>query len=850
MNFLLTKQEDECGSNPVTNCCKYDYVKGKCTECESGFFPLNDGCIPCDDENEGQKGCEGSCDSSKYSITRNVLCDKCKEGYYNIEGICLQCSIGSPNCTNCSYEVYEGSDKKIFKCLKCVNDDYRVDGKCRTCSLPPNCLKCRYAPETHNSECIQCQNGFHLMNGKCYSCYKKRESIVGGSCYYYFCPGTSDHKKDFFCSCSGNYALTPQNTCIPCFYECIECYYDQSTNSGICYNCCSKYGLTPQNTCIPCPINCQDCKYDDKNEPKCTSCGYGFGLLNDECISCGEHYVSCKFYNNTEICNMCEGGYTLTDRKTCELELRIPEHCGIYKNERFNNKSEYICTSCRMYYTLDSENNRCISCPNACTRCHLDDDSNNFYCDECANDHLLNASKLCEHCTRIEKISGVGCAHCYRENNRDKCTQCRIYGGYVFIKNDEVCKLHSDINLNETCYKANRLDNGQYSCFECRRSGINTLITRFNGISDCYSEENELVNCRLGYEDEYQNLTCTKCKNDIYFIWSEEYKKKICNSICPSGYFFNNDLDIKRGCYKCDDERGGGQIGCDPNFECSYITADNHLYCNGCKPGYFLYDWQCLKCSKNDIYCIECDYNIIEKKSKCNKCINDTFIINEEGFCQKITYDEYPKFKVGCILPINNYTKYIENNKCFSCKNGFFKTREESCIYCKARKNGGPKCYECQYIKDENGIETNIINCKTCKDDNILSPIGKRCYKCEDEVGPGCAKCAFEEGTERVICEKCEEDYEPNDKGYCTNKNSYINNVPNCLIYEDSISNSKRLITNVQSCKICNDGFYLDEGRCKEIFLETCSFKSMININKSIYDECIKFCEMNYYSNC
>lgn len=46
MNFLLTKQEDECGSNLVTNCCKYDYVKGKCTECESGFFPLNDGCIP------------------------------------------------------------------------------------------------------------------------------------------------------------------------------------------------------------------------------------------------------------------------------------------------------------------------------------------------------------------------------------------------------------------------------------------------------------------------------------------------------------------------------------------------------------------------------------------------------------------------------------------------------------------------------------------------------------------------------------------------------------------------------------------------------------------------------------
>ena len=49
-------------------------------------------------------------------------------------------------------------------------------------------------------------------------------------------------------------------------------------------------------------------------------------------------------------------------------------------------------------------------------------------------------------------------------------------------------------------------------------------------------------------------------------------------------------------------------------------------------------------------------------------------------------------------------------------------------------------------------------------------------------------------------------------------------------------------------CKVCNDGFYLDEGNCKEIALDTCSFKSMTNFNKSIYDECKKFCEMNYYS--
>ena len=129
----------------------------------------------------------------------------------------------------------------------------------------------------------------------------------------------------------------------------------------------------------------------------------------------------------------------------------------------------------------------------------------------------------------------------------------------------------------------------------------------------------------------------------------------------------------------------------------------------------------------------------------------------------------------------------------------------------------------------------------------MLSPIGKRCYRCEDEVGPGCAKCKFEDETERVIYDICEGDYEKNDKGFCTKKYSYDKKIPNCLIYEDSISNPKRLLASVRSCKICNDGFYLDRGRCNEIFLERCSFKSMTNINKPIYDECKKFCEMNYY---
>ena len=186
------------------------------------------------------------------------------------------------------------------------------------------------------------------------------------------------------------------------------------------------------------------------------------------------------------------------------------------------------------------------------------------------------------------------------------------------------------------------------------------MITSYNNIDNCYPSENEMVNCEKGYEDENKTLHCTNCLYDYRFIWSEEYQNNICDDKCASDYFFNYNLDI-RGCFRCDDENGGGQIGCNPKKGCIYIAADNHLYCNSCKAGYFLYDWQCLPCSKKDSNCIECNFNITENKFKCNKCINNTFYVNNKtDLCDIITYDEYPEVTPGCFLPSRNYELYIK----------------------------------------------------------------------------------------------------------------------------------------------------------------------------------------------
>ena len=849
INILFSKQK-LCGRNEIGNCNVCDLDNEICSQCANGYFPLFAGleCVKCDDSKYGQIGCQGNCDSSKYNQIRHVLCDNCKEGYYSLDGMCTLCSDGSENCVKCSYEAPTGSEQKIYTCLECVGGLYgiyrvnNIDGTCRTCALPPHCLKCKFEDGTNDVKCIECANGYYLSDGVCYPCYNKPQSITDGTCYKYYCPGKSNHNTISYCGCNSYFVLTPQNTCTSCPSNCKTCYYDQSSNSGKCSKCNSGFTLTPQKTCIPCPSNCLSCDYDQSsNSAKCYECKSGFALnYIAECTSCGAYCSSCYLENiSNVICTDCYSNYILTEEKICEL-LNVPENCNGYQKRRFNNKNEVTCTSCLSYYTLDAINNKCLSCPSYCSRCHFDS-SNQFYCDDCSNDYVLNSNKLCEFCSYNTLIGGEGCIHCIYDSGINKCTQCR--NDYIFISNDYTCKLPSEVNLNVTCAEATRLGNGKYSCNKCR-AGNYALIVRFNSTNDCYPSENEIDNCVNGYEDEDNNLTCTKCIYNYRFIWNSTYGKNVCDNKCASDYFFNYNLDI-RGCYRCDDESGGGQIGCDPLKSCSYVAADNHIYCNGCKAGYFHYEWGCLNCSIKDSNCIECDYNNTENKFKCNKCRDSIFYVNESGLCDLITYDEYPEVTTGCILPINNYTTYINNNKCYDCKYGFFKTKEESCIYCKARKNGGPKCDKCQYMIDVNGIETDRVSCKICKSDNMLSPIGKRCYNCVDEVGPGCEECMFENITERVICKKCQDDYIPNSEGYCTSKYSYDKKVPNCLIYEDSISSSGRRLAARRKCKICNDGYYLEGRDCIPLSLEDCSFKK-IN-EKSIYDECKKYCELNYY---
>ena len=53
--------------------------------------------------------------------------------------------------------------------------------------------------------------------------------------------------------------------------------------------------------------------------------------------------------------------------------------------------------------------------------------------------------------------------------------------------------------------------------------------------------------------------------------------------------------------------------------------------------------------------------------------------------------------------------EYKLKGKCQTCKLGYFKTKDESCIYCRSEKYGGSECDKCGYAK--NGED---IICEKC----------------------------------------------------------------------------------------------------------------------------------------
>ena len=726
----------DCGEH----CIECDIIENitQCSKCEDNYYWSfeKNSCIQC---NDYFYRCEGKCYRANY-YDLFALCEEggCSYGYINLNGICISCHSLSIGCSKCSYEMEkDNSDEGNFTCYRC--DSYygalTKKGTCEHCKIP-GCDSCYFNSE-NQPICNQCSNGYYKKYGECNKC--RRINIEGGYCN--LC--SYDYRE---CFCDIQYSLTEYSECIKCDDGCEECVYNNIANESICIKCLPHYVLNKNQKCIYCGDECTYCELNENNNiPTCLSCKSGIMLSNNKCIP------------------------SISGCKNQIIE------------QNSENKDELVCNECNYDFYSISNYKNCTYCKNedvgeGCKRCYYNQNNNKYECLKCLNDsyaYITNTFQCFSNNGQNDTYL-YGCLKAnYNENlGRYECFECKE--NFMIIKGENICRNIAEINLSLDCLEITNIgttENPIYSCDECN-SNFSLIALQINStyIKDCYNrnKNNNLSYCLSGEIDENGNFICDKCVENA--IMNDN---SICK--CNSGYFGKNS----QWCYKCDDELYGNP-GCNADEGCKYIHITNEINCNECIEGYFEYSkGKCYDCKYIFPYCKKC---YIDKYNKfhCESCIDNYVLNNENNKCEPKECKEYPEISPGCIICKNRFYNYYNNYRCQSCKNGYFKTREETCIYCRSEKYGGPGCYECQY---ENDTSDNII-CKDCfsieKYDDSYNPIlslylynsvyhynsllsnNKKCYITRFYDSDTCLKYDFikdNNNNEKLFCAICRPDF-------------------------------------------------------------------------------------------
>ncbi|OMJ78950.1 hypothetical protein SteCoe_21122 [Stentor coeruleus] len=290
--------------------------------------------------------------------------------------IYVQFSLACPldNCEICLTDPFP-------MCINCL-PGYKRDliSGCLPISNPSpisNIENCMTYSTTNN--CVKCIKGYNLLQDRCYP----------------QCP------KDCLCFYPNICLQNSRNT------EDCENQRCDSCNKNNCLTCKNNYTFGINGNCLTCGIeNCVKCIEDDI----CGKCNDNYRLHDGICVKCRD--ANCReCINNSEICDICLNGYTLTENicengcldencKQCSNSANICEVCAdghkvengfcCPLNCKSCNSTKGTCYYCENEYVLDQENNYCIKCPKNCKTC-----SNSKKCTKCLSGFELDGDSKC-----------------------------------------------------------------------------------------------------------------------------------------------------------------------------------------------------------------------------------------------------------------------------------------------------------------------------------------------------------------------------------------------------------------------------------------------------------------------
>jgi len=537
-----------------------------------------------------------------------------------------------------------------------------------------------------------------------------------GSSYIYFIKNTDDEISLQFGSHSGlkschffiydllivkgGISTVTESKGMPCV--------DRDIN-GLCISCSNQYSMKlPERTCEgTCQSGCSACFHPDfclSNDTSAVSFPYCFKSYKFGCEECEPGYQLEPEHFCSKICS--EGEYPHLDTDTNSFICR---NCTIPNCQRCKTSREE-CQNCTEGYFLHK--GECLQeCPpnylksrNAC----VDACDSSFYPDQ--------VNRECAPCP-------LECKGCF---SLTQCVDCEI--GYSLI--DGKC-------IKISCIKNDKILVGP----EC-------AIIPFCDIAVANENNIECSQCLEGYF-RYQGNCYDTCPINTFpnkdgvceTCWNPfelENHTSVCN-ICPKGSYSKNRQNKRPFCQAC-------PLNCDICYE----DGANPIFprCPECTGGLLSQEGICVK---------ECIAPFVSKSKKCNignrRCQNwdllclrgckpdDLYysIIPTKGFCKscsiKISYLLRHNFSIvdKNRNPIAQI-KYKQLFNCQNCKKGCLECDDNKCISCKPGY-----------------FLTVFHSCQeTCPRGYYPDSSSNLCRQCS----PKCLYC-----TPANICEVCEENY-------------------------------------------------------------------------------------------
>lgn len=539
----------------------------------------------------------------------------------------------------------------------------------------------------------------------------------------------------------------------------------------------------------------------------------------DNCFKCSD----------ISTCTECDANYFLHQLDTVLGCLNTcPE--GYYHN-RVSPWSCESCTDIAGCYTC-TDDPTCLECiaskylytPYDTTSC-IDSCPDGFYPDQ-------SDAWICRACTVIE-----GCSKC---DDASTCTEC-ANSYYLYDDSSTVTCLQScpegyyaDSTFPSSCVECSTEIQDCYACSSnsiCTECSNNFYLHSQAGSVGCvntcpdeyYNDSTSLWSCKECSSIDgcflcSDSVTCTECSTSKYLYTDENGTG--CLDICPSGYYEDTaspwsckNCNAIQGCFECDDLTAC--LECSENM---YLHEDGCL--DICPAGYYEnFDtlWYCEMCSITD--CFTCS-----DATTCTECNDPKYLLEQPNGtgCVDSCPENYTELDItpkSCIQCITNCKECDVFDICIQCKDGFYLANKgrlctDTCPNGTYPDDSNMSCKRCP------------PNCKTCSTDSSTCEVCYDGYYLDDNQL--CSRCL----NNCISCENGDECTECLDNMYLLQTETVKKCVYRCPLsfYKDDSSPASCLLCpencetclDSNSCMVCVDGYYLNDGKLCDKCPENC----------------------------